>query len=600
MSSSFRSLLIALSLTLSSAVSHATPPSPDYKLVFEDDFNGTSVNENAWCYRIDRRGGADGDGFIKGLNRRENVSVSGGLLRVKLDRETLDGQLENTGGGLITRQRFGYGYYECRYKPFMGGNRGVHTAFWQRGIMTQSSGSDPTNGAANVIFEIDSSEIDNPHWDGTNNFYLAIGPRKNVVPWPLRMSAPIAPDAEGFVVDAYEYTPQGVIFYDNGKEIARVNFDAVRGQQEVWLTALNGFSYKSMDTSIFPCESAFDYFRYYAKDYPGVNLLPNDGFEYNFDAVNWQTSVAWREEGDAEASVVSPIAVRTGQVALRHHGDRPYKVTTSQTLQNILDGTYTASAWVRSSGGQKTARFVVKSGGAEKAIDIPATSTWTRVEIPVVEVKDHAVTLAFESDAGAFQWIDVDDVVFMKPPAEGQQVAEAKPLVMPADPIVSLFDGHLQSMADGRQYLIDRMVGAESAMTVRFTLKSDALVDQTPLQRVARTGDEGWAVRIGKAGEVRFAIGSLESFEEVVAEKAYEPGKPVQIACVFDRGTATIYIDGKPVAKREGIKHRIDARGAAGSIGAVFTKGVPAQSFTGELGDLRIHNRALSAEEMSR
>ena len=47
-----------------------------------------------------------------------------------------------------------------------------------------------------------------------------------------------------------------------------------------------------------PGDSTVDYFRYYAKDYPGVNLLPNGSFEYNQDKIDPAKPVAWVVEGD--------------------------------------------------------------------------------------------------------------------------------------------------------------------------------------------------------------------------------------------------------------------------------------------------------------
>lgn len=579
----------------------AKPPNDDYKLVFEDDFDGQKVNEDAWCYRIDRRGGPDGDGFINGLNRRENVSIGDGMLHVRVARETINGQVENTGGGLITRQRFGYGYYECKYKPFMLGNRGIHTAFWQRGILTQSSGYDPTNGLANVIFEIDSSEVDNPHWSGTNNFYLAVGQRASTVPTPHRMSAPITPLDGGWFVDAYEYTPEGVIFYDNGKEISRVWFDTVRGQQEVWLTALNGFSFRSMDATVLPGESLFDYFKYYAKDYPGANLISNDGFEYNMDLVDAQSPIAWREQGDAQASMIVMDRPLHDTCLLRHSSDRPYRVTTSQTLQNILDGTYTASAMVRSSGGQKVAKFrVYDSGTEEKSVDIQASAEWKRVEIPDVVVKGNTVTIGFTSEADAFQWLDVDDVVFMKPLLPGQTLPERKKFKLPGDPVYTLFESGLTSLAGGKQYLVDRMVGLGDAIAIAFTMKVDELADETVIERVAKTGESGWSIRLTKDGSVLFRIGSLEHFAETVAPKAYEPGREIRVACTFNKGVAMIFIDGKEVATQKDIRYRTDNATAMGSIGVPIAKAKDSQPFTGQMGNLRIYNRAVELDELNK
>lgn len=122
----------------------AQPPSKDYKLVFEDNFDGDTLNTQVWRYRLDHRTGM---GYMDGLNRAENVYVKDGKLYIECRQEVIDGKNQNTGGGIISLKDFGYGYYECLSKPFMGG-RGVHTSFWQRGSSTPN----------NNIFEIDSYE----------------------------------------------------------------------------------------------------------------------------------------------------------------------------------------------------------------------------------------------------------------------------------------------------------------------------------------------------------------------------------------------------------------------------------------------------------
>lgn len=189
----------------------AQPPSKDYKLVFEENFDGDTLNTQVWRYRLDHRTGM---GYMDGLNRAENVYVKDGKLYIECRQEVIDGKNQNTGGGIISLKDFGYGYYECLSKPFMGG-RGVHTSFWQRGSSTPN----------NNIFEIDSYEIDSESYLATNNLYIDLGTKeRRYVPWPHRAQVPFETDEDGWFLDAYEYTPEGVIFYDNGKEVARAEW----------------------------------------------------------------------------------------------------------------------------------------------------------------------------------------------------------------------------------------------------------------------------------------------------------------------------------------------------------------------------------------
>jgi len=74
-----------------------------------------------------------------------------------------------------------------------------------------------------------------------------------------------------------ECTPDGVIFYDQGKIVARADFPDLVARQNVWLTALNGVG--KVDADKQPGETRFDHSRFYARDYPGATLLANGGFE---------------------------------------------------------------------------------------------------------------------------------------------------------------------------------------------------------------------------------------------------------------------------------------------------------------------------------
>jgi beta-glucanase (GH16 family) len=161
---------LLLGHTLATATSAAapspgagTPPDAAYELLFADEFDGDRVNTAHWNFRVGPRTGTG----IDGLNLARNVRVADGHLIVEARHEVVDGKPAHTGGGLISKHRFGYGYYECRSQPFMAG-RGVHTAFWQRGL------GGPEH---NSIFEIDSHEIDSTQKIACNNLYVDVSTR---------------------------------------------------------------------------------------------------------------------------------------------------------------------------------------------------------------------------------------------------------------------------------------------------------------------------------------------------------------------------------------------------------------------------------------
>lgn len=589
------SLCSALALALIGTLAHAQPPvGAGYELLFSDEFDGDKVNLAHWRFREDRRT----DSYMNGLNRRQNVSLSGGSLVITARQETIDGKPENTGGGLISKHQFGYGYYETLSKPFMAG-RGVHSAFWQRG------GTVPNN----TIFEIDSYEIDSAQWIACNNLYLQLGTKSQSVPWPHRANIPFALRPDGWFHDAYEYTPEGVIFYDNGKVVAKAEWKELTAAQCVWLTALNGVG--KVDADKQPATTEFAYFRYYAKDWPGMNLLPNGGFEYNQD--RGDQPIAWEQDGTPGAGKVvagEAAGKEEGGYKLRHASPGgSYKLTTRQSLEFIRNGDYRLTAQVRSSGGQKTARLVVRGyGGPELVQPIAASASWTTLTLPKIPVSNHSVTIAIESEGESGQWLEVDDIQFLKP---GPRTTPAMPFALPSDPIWQLAQHEpISFTGDNKFYFFDRTVGRGEAITVEVTMIPGKRQDAALLARQPKTGAAGWAVLLTQKGQVVFRIGSGASHQDVVAEAGYTPGKTTRVRCAFDRGTATVFLDGKQAAQTRGVSFTTDDPTAAGRLGAVndvydavsdvIAPGTPTtaprkyKNYVGALAEVKIYNRALT------
>ena len=111
-----------------------------YKLVFDDEFDGTSLNTNNWTVGWFQAS----DGLSDPINSAENgdyssnqVSVSGGDLYLNAIQTTstgpYNGQTYNYQSGVITsNQDFTYGYYEARIylPPSSSGNIANWPAWW--------------------------------------------------------------------------------------------------------------------------------------------------------------------------------------------------------------------------------------------------------------------------------------------------------------------------------------------------------------------------------------------------------------------------------------------------------------------------------------
>jgi len=576
---------------------NAEPPSKDYELLYEEEFKGDSLNTNDWKYREGFRGG--GTMFHNSLNRKQNVSVSNNELHIATYQENVDGKLCNTGGGVISKHQFGYGYYETLSKPFMAA-RGVHSSFWQAGGCRGN----------NNLFEIDGYEIDSKQPMACHNLYVF-----NAA-WPTRDHQPLKLLPDGGYLMGYEYTPEGVIFYENGKKIARADWKELTVAQTVLLTALNGTG-KVDDGAV--GDTTFQYFRYYGRDYPGVNLLPNGDFEYSTGNYDRTKPLAWEQVSrPAGSGVVTEGNAFREHCKLRQGNDsEPYEVTTRQTLEFLRNGDYELTAAVRSSGGQERAAITVSGyGGDPLEIPITASEEWTSVSLSKIPVTSHQVTIVVASKGSPGQWLEIDDIRFQKPPLPGQ-----KPLVTPyqkmPDPVWSqglkepvVFTGN------GRFFFFDRSVGVGEALTVTFVMKPKKLANTCPIARAPKTGNDGWSVQLTGKGGVLFRIGSAESYKKVKAEDAYAANKETHVACVFDHGKALIYINGILKGEEQVAPYGCKDRTAAGRLGSVTDlfdavddvivlnekaakakKGLPI--YVGELRDVRVYNRVLPADQIA-
>lgn len=394
----------------------AGAPSNGYTLISQDEFDGNAVDIAAWQFREDKR--------LGGLNRRENVREDSGRLWIDFYKVPIEGQESYTGGGVISRDCFGYGYYEVKGRIW-GGGPGLHSSFWSMG---QNGGDGTIVPKFNQIIEIDGYEIDSHAPKNINlNIHYYVGRHYSIGGVQgSTYSHDLDSSAEDFVF-GYEWRPDQINWYLNGKLIRELKNIKYYGPQNVWLTALatpRGFGGGPPVTNKNVLgSSSWDYFRYYAKPLPGVNLLGNGSFEYNINKSYEEAyqrdihyPVAWVQTGDiAAATVKQTRRAYDGDCLLRYASEQPYRVKTSQKLTGISNGLYTLTAVVRSSGGQKQAEMIASGFGKEtKTTSIASQTgeTWKSIEIKDISVTNNRCTIEFSTEAQGGQWLEVDRVVF--------------------------------------------------------------------------------------------------------------------------------------------------------------------------------------------
>lgn len=200
-----------------------------YILAWSDEFNGKAVDTNVWRYRL---------GVSKeSLQRPENVSLEGGMLQIAQKKESSGGK-SFTGGGLISSQKFQYGYYETRFKA---GKPGWHEAFWttwlpQLGAKVEKE--DEADGKKNGLLEIDCFEHYGVHDSHTFTFgAIQWAPvQGNLIREYKKVSEDLIAD---FHTYGFEFQEDYLRFYFDGKKVGLCD---LRGRPHhpfyLWLTSI--------------------------------------------------------------------------------------------------------------------------------------------------------------------------------------------------------------------------------------------------------------------------------------------------------------------------------------------------------------------------
>lgn len=143
--------------------------------------------------------------------------------------------------------------------------------------------------------------------------------------------------------------------------------------------------------------------------------LTNAGFES--EQASTHTPTGWATDGNdnasyTESSGAGGIGAHSGNFHLTHYSPHAYQVSTHQTARDLPNGTYTLTAWVRSSGGQAHAHMYATGAGTPKKVAelTQATPDWKRITIPDITVTKGKLEVGFYSKAHGGQWIYADDL----------------------------------------------------------------------------------------------------------------------------------------------------------------------------------------------
>ena len=241
--------------------------SQGYKLAFSDEFRGPKLDEDKWQYRIDSKG--------QSTQLPANVTVSNGL-HIAVKKEESRGK-HYTGGGVITKAEFKYGYYEARFKAPPG--TGFHTSFYAEHWNGKDTGitlgnqeidiceEDSKTGSTKISYLYTVHDWGSMYPAGSR----ALGPKSGFLPSTTE-PVPAPPHPKNTTPPAYnefhtwgmEYTPKVVSFYFDGEWKGSIDATGfAHTPMNVFLTTIGWAG--TVDDSQLPSEDLVDYFRFFTK-----------------------------------------------------------------------------------------------------------------------------------------------------------------------------------------------------------------------------------------------------------------------------------------------------------------------------------------------
>lgn len=236
---------------------------------------------------------------------------------------------------------------------------------------------------------------------------------------------------------------------------------------------------------------------------PGNNYVLNPSFEA--DRVSQSTLAGWVNAtdvsgGDPNGNLTGNA--HSGKFCMQQKYATDYSAGMSQTITGLPAGDYTLSAWVRSSGGQKTATIAAKDFGSDDlAVSIARPiDRWTLVTIPGIHVTKGTCTVAILSDAHANNWVQVDDVSLVDGARDSAEASPPIPHTSPAH--ATAFPAQqFTSVAAARREAI-RRYPALGVLGSPFNNAFIALYNRYKLERPGMFADPSWPLQIAMAVSV--------------------------------------------------------------------------------------------------
>ncbi|MBL0697193.1 glycoside hydrolase family 16 protein [Comamonas sp. JC664] len=409
----------------------AYDPGSGWRLAWQDDFTGTSLNPNHWTVLTSNYDPVTGNcNFGTGeleYPRAQNVTVSGGKLILTAQR-TDDRPMDSRCTGFGPRSYYSgrihsKGKVERRYGKIVASIKvpsgyGMWPAFWTLGANISNVGW-PRSGEIDIL-EWHSNE---PTWMKSAAHWFAGNGQQS---WGTGANRGYS-IADGFHTYEVEWTANQMIFRLDGQIQGNVfNHNEPAFQQNHYILlnlALGGnwYGHPSPDAIALPRGQTktmeVEWVRWYEQGGTTTpTALTNPSFESGM--TGWAT---WSPNGTAAAAFSETHnGGRSGAYHLTHWtNNTPFEVWTYQAKSGLPSGNYRVRAWVRKSGGFDIARLQAKTCGecAPVFTNLGTYGSYTLVETPSISVTGGYLELGFHTRAASgnsANFIHMDDVELIR------------------------------------------------------------------------------------------------------------------------------------------------------------------------------------------
>lgn len=404
-------------------------PGAGWNLVWQDEFDGTSLNTANWTALTSNYDPVTGNcNFGTGeleYPRAQNVTVSGGKLILTAER-TSDNPVDSRCTGYGARSFYSgrihtKGKVEKTYGKIVASIKvpsgyGMWPAFWTLGANISSVGW-PACG-----------EVDILEWKSTEPSWM-----KSAVHWYTTGQADWGTGADrGYsLADAFhtyevEWNASSMVFRLDGTIVgATFNHNESEFQQNHYIIlnlALGGNWYGNPSPASVDLPSGtkktmeVEWVRWYQPGTSSPITVTNPGYESGM--TGWTT---WSPNGTAAAAFSETYnGGHSGAYHLTHWANgTPFEAWTYQAASGLPSGNYKVRAWIRKGGAFNISRIQAKTCASCNPVytDLGTYGSWTLVETPSISVTGGYLEFGFHTQLSAGNsgnFIHMDDFELIK------------------------------------------------------------------------------------------------------------------------------------------------------------------------------------------